>query len=355
MKQKINLDTSPSYLVMAFGAGGVGDHLTCSAFVRNLAQNHPDATIDFAAFSKIGAELFRYNPYIRHIHILDMSYLKLGGKYRFPEKIRYLADYRKLKYDAVYVLGTKLRHALFAFFTGARKRVGYRSYNRDFLLTKKGNEPVEKNVTERYLDLLLLDGMKIFSSTNELFLSEKENTTVDRIFHECGIADGDVIITMAPFAAQMWRTWGLAHFWEAAERLIRVMPNCKILILGSDSDRVHLDTVPHPRHPSIINFLGRLTILETAAAIKKSSAFLGNDSGLGHIAGSVGTKSLILGYYITRVWYPMGPRVRTIIKDIGCTSCNLCAQTGDQYLQCFSSITVEEVVNTLTDMLIQDV
>lgn len=353
MKSKNDNNPSQTYLVMAFGAGGIGDHLTCSAFVRNLSQNCPNAAIDFAAFSSIGAELFKYNPYIRHTHILDMGYLKVGGKYTFREKIRYIANYRKLRYDAVYVLGTKFRHAIFAYLSGAGKRVGYRSYHRDCLLTTKAIEPVEKNVTERYLDLLILDGLKVYSSFNELFVSGEEEGAVSKIFREHGISEGDFVITLAPFAAQMWRTWGLARFWETAQHFINTIPRCKILFLGSSSDHTHLQANPPPRHPSIINLLGRLSILETAAAIKKCDVFLGNDSGLGHMAGAVGTKALILGYHITRVWYPMAPQVRTIIKDTGCTSCNPCPRTGDEYLRCFSSISVDEVIDTITDMLNQ--
>ena len=339
---------------MAFGARGIGDHLTCSSFVRNLAQNFPGAAVDFGAFSKIGVKLFKYNPYIRNIHLLDMGYLKLGGKYGFYDKIHYINAYRKIRYDAVYVLGSKFRHALFAYLTGARKRVGYRTYYRDFLLTKKSVEPVEKNVTERYLDLLILDGLQVYDSNNDLFLTEKENFAVDQIFQEHGVFDGDLTIAIAPFAAEMWRTWGLSRFWETAQHLINTRSRCKILILGSSTDQAYLQSNPPPQHPSVVNLLGKLTILETAAAIKKSALFLGNDSGLGHIAGAVGTKALILGYYVTRVWHPIAPNVRTIIKDVGCTTCNPCTHTGAQHLQCFSAISANEVVDILTHMLNQN-
>jgi len=351
MNPETSKNVIQKYLVMAFGAGGIGDHLTCSSFIRNLAQNSPNAIIDFAAFSKLGKELFKYNPYIRKTHILDMGYIKFGGKYRFREKIRYIAEYRKLQYDAVYVLGTKFRHAIFAYLIGAKKRVGYRSYHRDIFLTKKDTEPVEKNVTDRYLNLLKLDGLKVFNSTNELFLSEKENNDVGSLFLECHIADRDLVIAMAPFAAQMWRTWGLERFWEIARYFINNIPHCIILVLGSATDRVYLQSAPLPQHPSVIDLIGKLTILETAAAIKKSDIFLGNDSGLGHVASAVGTKTLILGYYITRVWSPMAPHVRTIIKDTRCNSCNPCTRTGNDYLKCFSSISVDEVVDALTDMI----
>lgn len=344
----------PSYLVMTFGAKGVGDHVSCSSFVRNLAKNSPHAAIDVGVFSPVGMELFKYNPHVRNIHMLDMEYLKVGGKYRCGEKARYISSFRCLNYDTVYILGTKFRHAVFAFLIGAEKRIGYVNYRRGFLLTTKATEPLEKNIVERFLGLLTLDGLTVFDPTLELFISEKEAAAVERVFSERGIGSTDRTISLAPFAADMRRTWGLHRFWEIADRLAE--EGWRVLVFGSSSDRELMRNVPLPQHPNIVDLTGKLTILETAAAIKKSAVFLGNDSGLGHIAGAVGTKALILGYYVTRTWYPLAPSVRTIIKEVGCTACNLnaCTANNDEVPRCFSSIGVKEVVKKLSEMLAEN-
>ncbi len=340
-----------SCLVMTFGARGVGDHVSCSSFVRNLAKNSPNAAIDVGVFSPVGMELFKYNPHVRNIHMLDMDYLKLGGKYRCGEKARYIGSFRGLNYDKVYILGTKFRHGVFAFLIGARNRIGYSNYRRGFLLTTKATEPLEKNIVERFLGLLVLDGLTVFDPSPELFISEKEVASVERLFAERGVLSTDHAISLAPFAADMRRTWGLHRFWEIADRFAE--EGWKILVFGSSSDRELTRNIPLFQHPNIVDLTGKLTILETAAAMKKSVIFLGNDSGLGHIAGAVGTKALILGYYVTRTWYPLAPSVRTIIKEIGCTACNLntCTANNDEIPRCFSAIEVEEVVQTLTEML----
>ncbi len=339
-----------SILIMTFGARGIGDHVSCTSFVRNLARNRPDAAIDVGVFSPVGAEIFKHDPHVRNIHLLDMDYLKFGGAHGFRQKMRFISRFRTMRYDTIYVLGTKFRHALFAFLAGARNRVGYANHRRGFLLTTTGLEPVHKNLAERFLDLLVLDGLNVYDPWIELHLSDAERNTVNRLFAEQGIRPDEQVIALAPFAADMRRTWGLQRFWQVAAHYAN--KGAKVLLLGSPQDRAVLERHPPPVNAAFIDLVGSLSVLETAAVIQKSSLFLGNDSGLGHIAGAVGARTLILGYHVTREWYPLAPSVRTIIKD-ACPACHV----GDCYARsggdpaCFSSIAAEEVVSEIDAML----
>jgi heptosyltransferase-2 len=339
----------PSYLVMTFGAKGVGDHVSCTSFVRNLARNRPGSAIDVAVFSPVGEELFRHNPHVRTVHLVDMDYLKLGGPHGVAEKARFLARFRRNRYDAVFVLGSKFRHAVFAFLTGARERIGYKTYRRGFLLTRSFVEPVEKNVAERYLDLLVRSGMRVFDPSIELFLTGTEREAGARILAAAGVSPGEPVLAMAPFAADRRRTWPVERFWDVADRYAR--RGWKVVVLGAANERRWMAENPPPSGANVIPLVGALGIRETAAVIRGSNLFLGNDSGLGHVAGAVGTRALILGYYVTRRWYPLSPSVRAIIRDDGCDSCDIaaCAATGsgDGTLRCLRAISVEEVLEGL--------
>ena len=339
-----------SFLVMTFGAKGIGDHVSCTSFIKNLARNRPDAAIDVGAFSPIGAEIFKHDPHIRDIHLLDMDYLKIGGAYGCLDKARFISRFRSMHYDTIYVLGTKFRHAVFAFLTGARKRVGYANHFRGFLLTKTGSEPVQKNIAERFLDLLVLNGMQVHDPWIEMYVSEAERIAVEKQYADQGIGPGDQILALAPFAADMRRTWGPGRFWQVAHHFAQ--KGKKVILLGSRQDWAALQKEPPPGHPNIIDLVGSLRVLETAVAIQKSALFLGNDSGLGHIAGAVGARTLIIGYHVTREWYPLAPLVRTIIRDT-CPACHVgdCYDRSGGKPECFSKVTVEEVITEVEGML----
>jgi ADP-heptose:LPS heptosyltransferase len=204
---------------------------------------------------------------------------------------------------------------------------------------------------ERFLDLLILDGKKVFDPNIELFLSDRESAAARQALSGSGVRDDERLLALAPFAADLRRTWGLERFWQVAEHFSR--QGFRIVVLGAAGERVHLDAHPLPPGIGAVDLVGKLGILETAAVIQRSAAFLGNDSGLGHVAGGVGTRALILGYFITRVWYPLAPSVTTIIKDTGCRSCNLdtCLADGGTLPPCFAAIGIDEVIGTLTGML----
>lgn len=339
-----------SILVIGFGGKGVGDQVIASPFIRNLALNFPEATIDFAASSKIGVELLQHDPDLRDSYVLDMDYFRFGGRLSITKKTSYLALLRGKKYDRVYVLSTKLRHALVAFLSGAPERIGFASYHREFLLTRHWDEPLDKNLVDRFLDLLQLDGLTVKNNIVKIYLLEDEIVEAEQLLNKFN-PDSKPIVVIAPFAADMRRTWSLPAFSE-------LISCCRsegmaVVILGSPADCNLINDELFPERNDVLNLAGKLSIRQSAAIIKKSTAFVGNDSGLGHIAGAVGTKGIVIGYHVTKVWYPSAPCIRTIIKVPGCTSCDLAVCVGDttNIPPCFQAISVSDVMTELKALM----
>jgi ADP-heptose:LPS heptosyltransferase len=56
-----------------------------------------------------------------------------------------------------------------------------------------------------------------------------------------------------------------------------------------------------------------LTPRALGALLRKARAYVGNDSGVSHLAAAFGAPSIVLfGPTDPRVWAPLGPRVRTL-------------------------------------------
>ena len=65
-----------------------------------------------------------------------------------------------------------------------------------------------------------------------------------------------------------------------------------------------------------IDFVGRGDILASAAAIDRAALFVGNDSGLMHVAAAAGRPTL--GLFGPTEWWlfgPRGPRTRTVASN----------------------------------------
>ncbi len=61
--------------------------------------------------------------------------------------------------------------------------------------------------------------------------------------------------------------------------------------------------------PDAVNLVGRLSLPEAAACLRRSKIFIGNDSGLMHLAAAAGTPTLgLFGRSRASEYAPAGPR-----------------------------------------------
>jgi len=64
-------------------------------------------------------------------------------------------------------------------------------------------------------------------------------------------------------------------------------------------------------------------LLSVANYIKSSSLFIGNDSGISHLAAFCGTKSILcFGPTDPKIWAPPFSWIKTIVSKKSCAPCN---------------------------------
>lgn len=77
---------------------------------------------------------------------------------------------------------------------------------------------------------------------------------------------------------------------DVIDGLINTFP---IVLVGSENGLVDAEEISR-RFPQVRSFVGRLSLLETAACIARGQFFIGADGGLWHIACSLGVPNLVL-------------------------------------------------------------
>lgn len=118
-------------------------------------------------------------------------------------------------------------------------------------------------------------------------------------------------LALAPSANWPCKQWQLEKFAALAQRLTAadgLLANAPILIAAAPSERGQIEPllrqIPSDR---IIDAVG-LPLLTVAACLKRASLFIGNDSGLMHMAAAVGTRTLgLFGPGQEDVYGPYGP------------------------------------------------
>ena len=68
--------------------------------------------------------------------------------------------------------------------------------------------------------------------------------------------------------------------------------------------------------PGAIDLVGRLTLPQVAALLSRAALFIGNDSGLMHLAAAAGAPTLgLFGPTPADEYGPCGPRARVVLAD----------------------------------------
>jgi len=125
------------------------------------------------------------------------------------------------------------------------------------------------------------------------------------------------ILAMAPNANWIGKTWPIERFASVARRLLGpggALAGGTLMVLGGPNDRAAAAplkaSAPGGR---LIDLVGTEDILVAFAALKRARLFIGNDSGLMHLAAAAGAPTLgLFGPSDETRYAPWGPHGRTV-------------------------------------------
>lgn len=98
-----------------------------------------------------------------------------------------------------------------------------------------------------------------------------------------GLPEGKLLVAIDTYATWETRRWLLPRFQELARHLLEL--GMAVVEVG------HHEQAPIP---SAASYRNRLNVRETALVLSRCSLFVGNDSGLFHLAAAVGTPQVIV-------------------------------------------------------------
>ncbi len=134
---------------------------------------------------------------------------------------------------------------------------------------------------------------------------------------------GGQVLALAPTAAWPDKQWDPARFAEAAKALTSpggILPGAKVAVFGAadEHDRagITLGRIPDRQR---IDLVGKTDLLTVFAILRRCSLFIGNDSGLMHMAAAAGIPTLgLFGPSREEHYAPWGPRVGVVRTPESC-------------------------------------
>jgi predicted lipopolysaccharide heptosyltransferase III len=295
----------------------IGDTVLATPSAFALKRFLPHAQIDILVEDWI-APLLTDHPHIDNVMVLER-----GG---MVARTRAARELRAERYDVVYNLHGGTTATLLTRATGARHRVGFKSYQYANLHTELVPSALllwgqqKTHSVEQQLALLGWTGVPVTDRPRtSLGVSPVAAESVDRRLAAVGLADRKVAL-IHPAAAFETKRWGTENFARVAEYLAErgIAP---VAIAARHEAEVINDLLSEA---SVKILSLDLSLPEVTALASRSQLFVGNDSGIAHIAAAVGTPSVVIfGSSNIAHWRPWNRAVAQVVfEEMPCQPCH---------------------------------
>jgi heptosyltransferase-2 len=325
----------------------IGDFVLSVPAIRGLRECFPRAHLTVVAHSRV-TDVASMVRGIDRVVEYDPGRVgrNPGGLGRFSRSIS------RTPIDVSIVFPLSFSSALMSFLSGARRRVGYSTELRGFLLTDRVRLPVDyrrEHLSCSYARLVGELGVNGRVSDPDLEVPPVCRR-VEQIMVECGAISEDRFIGIAPYAAYgPAKRWPMKSFLEVAESVAKRF-GMKTLLFGSKED-AGLGFPAPSSHRWLLNMSGRLTVKEAAYLLRKCECLVSNDTGIAHVAAAVGTPVVSIFGSTSPEWTaPMGERNKVICEKEDCSPCfERNCRFG--HFRCLRGVTVGKVLMSLEEIL----
>ncbi|MBL4538435.1 MAG: glycosyltransferase family 9 protein [Oceanicaulis sp.] len=272
--------------ILFITATRIGDAILNSGVLQHLIDTHADARITVAC-GPLAAPLFRAAPGVERVIVMKKQ--KGGG--------HWLSLWRQSvgqRWDIV----VDMRGSLTSWFLWAGQR---------FVKRPNPKAGVRHRVEEA-ADVLRLDA----APGTRIWLDAAAETRADK-----ELPADRAVLALSPAASAVFKEWPTERFSQLALCLTApdgVLPGAAIAIFGGPGDEARAEAVKAGlSERTVIDLTGRLDLVEAAACLKRAALFVGNDSGLMHMAAAVGTPTLgLFGPTDERLYAPWGANARIV-------------------------------------------
>ncbi len=177
-----------------------------------------------------------------------------------------------------------------------------------------------------------------------LVVTAAERERADRWLAEQGIRPGTPLLAVSPAAAYgSAKAWPPERFREVIRRWGESHPGAAVLLLGTAGERRGIAAVAAGLPGRVLNLAGSLSLRRSIAVLSRCRLFIGNDSGLMHIAAALGVPLVaVFGPTEPGRTAPLARRYRLLHRGADCAPCRRRRCPTDH--RCMTAIGADEVL-----------
>jgi lipopolysaccharide heptosyltransferase II len=322
----------------------LGDTLVFTPAMRALKKSLPNSRIDVLA-NEMTSQIYKYCPYVDGIW-------EVGNPLFALKTLAILRKLRRENYDLGILDAAQraFRFNVISFLTGASERVGFDWDGRGIFNTI--NVPFEdKHFIDVNLDLMRALGAKADGDNMEIWSRKEDSDYVKRLLRENGILEDDLLICVNVSSKEPAKFW-ITERWAHLADLLTEKLDARIVFTGVPNDRRLVEPIINRMNYQGIDFVGKTSLHQFAALLRRSNLCITVDSGPMHAAAAVGTPlvALMSGTNYPYKWDPKTNNSIIIRKEVPCSGCrkSICPYPDHP---CMSLIFVNDVMNAVEQVI----
>ncbi|MCA1633551.1 MAG: glycosyltransferase family 9 protein [Acidobacteria bacterium] len=322
----------------------IGDTVLATPSLRALRRFLPEARLDILLEDWVAPLLEGSRDVDRIIRVARGS---------AAARLRVARELRAARYDVAFNLHGGSTAALLARASGARRRVGYRSYAYASLHNHAAPPSselwgrAETHSAEQQLALLGWTGVPVSDRpATHLPQAPEAASSVARRLDAAGLDDGQAFALVHPAAAFESKTWAASNFARVVEHLSS--RGLRAVVIAGPGEEGVVGAVRAETAAPLVTFTD-LSLPEVTALSARARLFVGNDSGLAHIAAAVSTPQVVVfGSSNVAHWQPWTESPAEVVREeMPCAPCPgyTCAEFDAP--ECIRRVPVERVTDAI--------
>ncbi len=198
----------------------------------------------------------------------------------------------------------------------------YRAARALLIHGKRDRYPVHRPVAERYFAAARDLDVRPDGEPPEFFLGETAVREAAAWLETAGLGATRSLVAVAPGAAHATKRWPVEHWRVLVDRIVGA--GMDVVVVGGATDADVADAVAAGRGSRSRTAAGQFGLQVTGAALRRAKALVSGDTGVMHMAASVGTPVIALFGPTVEAFgfFPYTTRAEILQVDLSCRPCS---------------------------------
>jgi len=344
--------------VLVIRLSAIGDIVMASPLIAALRERYPQAHIAWLVQPE-AYDLLAANEQLDEVIVWPRGeWHQLWRKRRWWTLLRVMGAFvrqlRRRRFDLVLDAQGLLKSGIWAWFSGARQRIGLGSREGSArMMTRVIDKPQDDvRIGSEYRELARQLGLKTDNFRMQIALSSSDRVFGREFVQQHGLEQGYVVA--CPFTTRPQKHWVEQRWPELAEQIYGQL-GLPLVVLGGPGDKPVAERMMAGQ-AQMINVVGQTRLRQAAALIAGARLLIGVDTGLTHmgIAAAIPTITIFGSTcpYLNAGRDTGQDNTAVLYKALDCSPCRR-NPTCDGAFTCMADISVAEVMQTAQQLLVR--